>query len=45
LNNGYIEIHGSHILNSSSGGLVNHSPGLKYIVTKYRCIMALTPPG
>jgi len=35
----------NHIFNSSSGGLLNHSPGLKYIVTKSRCTMALTPPG
>jgi len=34
----------NHIFNPSSGGLVNHSPGLKYIVTKSRCTMALTPP-
>jgi len=35
----------NHIFNSSSGGLLNHTPGVKYIVTKSRCTMALTPPG
>jgi len=35
----------NHIFNSSSRGLLNHSPGLKYIVTKSRCDMALTLPG
>ena len=32
----------NHISHSSSGGLLNHSPGLKYNVTKSRCTMALT---
>jgi len=32
--------HTINIFNSSSGGLVNHSPGLKYIVTKSRCTIA-----
>jgi len=35
----------NHIFNSGFGGLLNHSPGLKYIVTKSRCTMPLTPPG
>jgi len=34
----------NHIFNASSEVLVNHSPGLKYIVTKSRPTMALTPP-
>jgi len=34
----------NRIFNCSSGGLMNHQPGLKYIVTKSRCTMALTPP-
>jgi len=35
----------NHVFNFSSRGLMNHSPGVKYVVTKSVCTMALTPPG
>jgi len=35
----------NHVFNFSSRGLVNRSPGVRYIVTKSMCTMALTPLG